>query len=242
MCTVTWLRTAGGYELFCNRDERKSRPAAWGPSVREARGVRFIAPTDALHGGSWLGVNQFGVTLSLLNRYDAAPQADTRDYLSRGMVLTDLLTCSELAEVAARLTQRTLALFQPFTLVALQPDGDAQLHHWNGTQLESTVTASSFISSSFYDTANVIAQRGALFEQWCAPADAAALQRFHHSHEPLAPAAAVCMHRADAQTVSFSHVTVTPTRITFAYTPHAPCQTATNDSYAIRLEPVTYRS
>jgi len=55
MCTVSWLRRAGGYELFCNGDGRRARKGAAPPVTQEARGVRFLAPLDGDHGGTWLG-------------------------------------------------------------------------------------------------------------------------------------------------------------------------------------------
>src|SRR3982751_1081178 len=70
MCTVSWIRTREGYQLLCNRDERHTRRPAQAPTVREDQGVQFIAPIDGDEGGSWIGVNQFGLTLCLLNRYD----------------------------------------------------------------------------------------------------------------------------------------------------------------------------
>lgn len=68
MCTVSWLHKAKGYVLLCNRDERHTRKPALGPRISERNGISFIAPVDGDHGGSWIGVNQFGLTLCLLNR------------------------------------------------------------------------------------------------------------------------------------------------------------------------------
>ena len=69
MCTVTWLRERGGYTLLCNRDESLSRKPALAPAVKDHRGVRFIAPEDGDHGGAWIAVNQFALSVCLLNRY-----------------------------------------------------------------------------------------------------------------------------------------------------------------------------
>src|SRR6185312_11981515 len=70
MCTVSWIHAREGYQLLCNRDERHTRRPAQAPTVRQNGGVRFIAPIDGEEGGSWIGVNEFGLTLCLLNRYD----------------------------------------------------------------------------------------------------------------------------------------------------------------------------
>ena len=233
MCTVSWLHNANGYELFCNRDERKARAAAWAPRVRELRGVRFIAPIDAQHGGSWLTVNQFGTTFSLLNRYNLAVASGNKT--SRGLLLYDVLDCTAPAEVEARLRRLSLAAFQPFTLAIVPSHSPAQLFQWNGSQLLVETNVGLPLTSSSFDTQNVIAQRQAAYRKIQPVISRKSLINFHHSHEPLAPEAAVCMHRAETQTVSFSHIVVTPSRIEFRYSPHPPCRATERDTYRASL-------
>ena len=239
MCTVSWLHNANGYELFCNRDERKARAAAWPPRVRELHDVRFIAPIDAQHGGSWLTVNQFGTTFSLLNRYDtSSPPIGAGAPISRGLLLYDLLDCVTPPQVEARLAGLPLSSFHPFTLAVVPLQAPAQLCQWNGQQLLIENAPSGPLTSSSFDTSNVIAQRQAHFTALQKAEGATStelLNRFHHSHEPLAPEAAVCMHRAEAQTVSFSHLIVTPQRIEFRYSPNPPCRATEHDAYRASL-------
>ena len=64
MCTVTWIRVAGGYELFCNRDERLERGPELPPSVLERAGVHLVAPRDSDFGGTWIAVNEHGIALN----------------------------------------------------------------------------------------------------------------------------------------------------------------------------------
>src|SRR5262245_8061057 len=71
--TVSWTPTREGYALRFNRDERRTRGPGLPPGMMEGDGVRFLAPTDADAGGTWIGVNQFGLTVGLLNRYHEAP-------------------------------------------------------------------------------------------------------------------------------------------------------------------------
>lgn len=86
MCTVSWIRQAGGYRLLCSRDEKHTRQMA--PAARRPRAawspVHRAAET-AGGGGTWIGVNQFGLSLCLLNRYqnDAVPSAEAGSYLNR---------------------------------------------------------------------------------------------------------------------------------------------------------------
>ena len=233
MCTVSWLHSANGYELFCNRDERKSRAAAWPPRVRELQGIKFIAPIDAQHGGSWIAVNEFGTTFCLLNRYDVAvaPTSGT----SRGMLLYDLLDCTAPAEVEARLRRLSLAAFQPFTLAAVPLHTSPQLFQWNGAQLQTEANIALPVTSSSFDTQIVIAQRQAAYRKIQPVISRELLLKFHRSHEPLPLEAAVCMHRAETHTVSFSHLIVTPEQIEFCYSPHSPCCATERDTYRTRL-------
>jgi uncharacterized protein with NRDE domain len=69
MCTVTWLMEADSYTVFFNRDELKTRSHALHPAIKEQNGVRYIAPVDLDGGGTWIGVNEFGLTCGLLNNH-----------------------------------------------------------------------------------------------------------------------------------------------------------------------------
>src|SRR5260221_11105891 len=67
MCTVSWLHEDDGYHLLCNRDEKLSRAPALPPRIQERNGVRYVAPIDGNFGGAWIGANEFGVSICLLN-------------------------------------------------------------------------------------------------------------------------------------------------------------------------------
>ncbi|HEV3255600.1 MAG TPA: NRDE family protein [Gemmataceae bacterium] len=67
--------------------------------------VRIVAGTDPLAGGTWLGVNQFGVLVAVTNRPKSQPPAQPR---SRGVLARDLLGCAT-AAAAADLAAKELA-------------------------------------------------------------------------------------------------------------------------------------
>ena len=73
MCTVSWLYHPGGYQLFCNRDEKHHRLPALPPLSCVHRGMQYVAPVDGDAGGTWLAVNEAGLTLCLLNGNTPAP-------------------------------------------------------------------------------------------------------------------------------------------------------------------------
>ena len=68
MCTVSWLHQPGGYHLLCNRDEKRTRSAALAPTVIETR-RRAVTSRRSMPtcGGTWIAVNEFGVSVCLLN-------------------------------------------------------------------------------------------------------------------------------------------------------------------------------
>lgn len=231
MCTVSWLRRAGGYELFCNRDERHTRKSAGLPSLRETRGVRFVAPTDGDHGGSWLGVNEAGLTLCLLNAYEGAQPAARDDYRSRGLLLTDLMDCLSVEGVRGRLSGADLGSYRPFTLAALSAREPALLVHWRNSVKTFDEDGDAWVplTSSSYRAAEVTAARESVFRRMAVGAGAvtpAMLGEFHRSHDAAGGASSVCMHREDAATVSFSRVRVGAGRIELAYEPLSPCARA----------------
>jgi Transport and Golgi organisation 2 len=238
MCTVSWLRTPRGYELFCNRDERHTRKAARPPSVRETRGVRFVAQADGDFGGSWIGVNEAGLALCLLNAYVGAqsPPRDVAtggvtpadDYRSRGLLLTDLMDCLNVSHVRARLSGADLSSYQPFTLAVLSSHEPTLLVHWadNRKTFDGTGEASMPLTSSSYRSAEVLDARRSLFRRMVDDGGAVTpelLREFHESHEPARGASSVCMHREDAATVSFSRVKVCDGAAEFTYRPLSPC-------------------
>jgi hypothetical protein len=228
MCTVSWLRRAGGYELFCNRDERHTRKAAGPPSLRETRGVRFVAPTDGDCGGSWIGVNEAGLTLCILNRYEGVTSSARDDYRSRGLLLTDLMDCLSVSHARARLSDADLSSYRPFTLAALSAREPALLIHWtnNNITFDEDGDAWAPLTSSSYRPAEVTAARESVFRRMAEGAGAVTpelLEEFHRSHDAAGGASSVCMHREDAATVSFSRVRVSAEKIEFAYEPLSPC-------------------
>lgn len=85
--------------VAANRDESLARPSA-GPRVWASGGsgeVAFCAPEDLQAGGTWLGVNRFGVFVGITNRF-GAPRHEDR--VSRGQLVVDALqkytSCEEL--------------------------------------------------------------------------------------------------------------------------------------------------
>jgi hypothetical protein len=231
MCTATWIRTQDGYELFCNRDESLTRKSALPPQVLNLGDTQAIAPRDGDFGGSWISVNEFGLSLCLLNLY-SVPRL-SGEFTSRGLLLMELAGSHSPEQVIARMAEKRLQQFQPFTLLALavgQLAVPAVIFQWNGSErlIDRDGDRQMPLTSSSFDSANVIESRKRCFDNRAAAAggiDADLLFDFHRSHDPLPSAYSTCMHRADAQTVSFSQIKVGSNSIEFRYHPHSPCRT-----------------
>lgn len=135
MCTLTlaWqVLDDAPVAVAANRDEALERPAEPPGIYRET--PRIIAPRDAEAGGTWIGVNEYGVVAGVTNRWLDTDLAGER---SRGLLVGDALEC-ESVEEAIGVVERTTAEFEydGFNLVLADAD-DAVCLEWDG---ESTVT------------------------------------------------------------------------------------------------------
>ena len=232
MCTASWLIRSDGYELFFNRDEAVTRAVARPPERQVADGVRHLAPTDEEAGGTWIGVNELGLTIGLLNAWDVGqlperPRRDPEPFTSRGLLVRELLGCASPKEVRRRLGDAQLARYRGFRVLVLAPGSAPIVFGWDGRELGREPAGVPLVSSSL-DVGRarearvavlraVVRRRGKL--------DRAALEEFQASHEPERGAWSPCMHRADAGTVSATHVTVAPGRVTLRYATGSPCST-----------------
>jgi len=228
MCTVTWLRNSDGYDLLFNRDELNSRKPAQPPIMSIKSGTEFISPIDGDHGGTWIGINQFGLSLCLLNGYEVEATKQKSSHVSRGFIIPDLMNCSLTREVAQRLSGLNLRLFRPFKLLAIDLKGQTGICEWDGDRFCDTGNTESLmlLSSSSFESERVIAGRREAFQSSTNAKDPEleSLFFFHRSHLPTRSAYSVCMHRPDAATVSFSWISVKHELANFHYLPQSPCQ------------------
>jgi hypothetical protein len=228
MCTVSWFFDAGGFELFFNRDELRSRGAATPPEIAVTDGTRYLAPTDLDAGGTWLAVNERGTALGLLNAHPAAAMA-RHGVVSRGLLVRRLASLEGAETLRSALAGVDLDRLLPFTLVALSPGGGQAVVDWDGRELATRAAGEPpLLSSSSVDARGAEAARRALLatELESAGDRRAAHLKFHCSHHPERGPLSPCMHRADARTVSFCHALVAPDAATMAYAAGPPCRSA----------------
>jgi len=218
MCTLSYLLTDNGYELFFNRDEQRSRPIALPPKYYK----NAIYPLDPQGNGTWLAVNKYGLSLALLNYYQACESATNEygsetKYVSRGQLIPYLMTTitdiKHNNSVGALLQKLDLAIYQPFQLAIFPANltkltASVDFYQWDGKQLRLTQQQQPFTSSGV-NFAYVEKQRKNKFKQLICPNNATREQfkNFHLSQESEG-SYSVNMERFDAKTVSISHICV----------------------------------
>lgn len=222
MCTVTWLAQPGGYHVFFNRDEKKTRQSALPPSVHLCGNTKYLAPIDADAGGSWLAVNERGLTLGLLNHYPAERPSDSKK-ISRGQLLISLMDASTGEEVSQRLRDLNLVDYRPFFLVVFEPHQAPVQNLWDGADLKnrSLGDADLPLTTSSFETAGVVDARRETFNRFRGPS-VEHFERYHATGNERGGAYGVFMSRPDAETVSYSRVTVGLNRVEFYYAPRTP--------------------
>ena len=232
MCTLTWLfdAEAQGYTLFFNRDELKSRKRALPPTIQYTQsGVSYLAPTDTDAGGTWLAVNQYGLTICLLNNYSAS-DPDNHSYKSRGEIVVALIDCHSIAAVEEKLLAMDLSFYRGFQIVILQHE--VKEFSWDNISLTQLIPQVPVTSSS-YDSEAVCLNRQQYFQSMAKAIDFNSLSDFHRSHinedRVLLETKpdyvdSVCMHRELSKTVSQCSVQVCADQVSIAYSDGSPCE------------------
>lgn len=106
--------------LAANRDEYLDRPAQ-GPHVLW-HGPTIWGGRDLRAGGTWLGMNEFGVVVGLTNRRLQAEQTPDPTCRSRGLLCLEVLQHRAAHEVAAHLEGEPAERYNPFNLLVMDRD------------------------------------------------------------------------------------------------------------------------
>jgi hypothetical protein len=223
MCTLTWRRKSPtSYEVFFNRDEKKTRSRAEPPGLHEADGLRFLAPRDPDGGGTWMLANQLGLAVCLLNRWQEEDPAPSLRAGSRGRLVWAMAGCENVPAVEERLRTVNLSGNQPFVMVAFDPVGERGWA-WNGHELAPMRLEMPVCSSSFHYEEVAAARRSRFRDlQLGYNLDGGLLECFHRDTLGGPSAFTVRMCRSDAQTVSRSHLRVGRRGIRWLYWDEQP--------------------
>jgi len=228
MCTMSWFKTEEGYELFFNRDEQKKRRRAILPEVYTDAAVQVISPTDADAGGTWISVNEFGLSFCLLNHYEKEQLIPHTDWVSRGEIIRTLARFTDLDSVVRAFSDIDLSKFKPFRLFVLSAEGKSYFYTWDAVELVVEQDIITPRSSSSFEPEKVRTARKVLFKTMGLHESTVREEylNYHRSHSPSKSPYSVCMHREDASTVSLSHIVVNQQNVSFSYADGSPCEAA----------------
>jgi hypothetical protein len=227
MCTVTFVARKRGYALGMNRDEKLTRAKGLPPKVRTVNGVKVLSPSEP-DGGTWIALNETGVTLALINWYSVANRVATH-VVSRGEVIETLCASTSLDPVDAGLRKLPLAQINPFRLIGVFP-ADRSVIEWrwdlNCLVIKNLAwETQQWISSGFDEPAAQRVRDQTFLRALCQTSPGVNwLRRLHRSHNPQVGPFSTCMHRADAATVSYTEISVSSRASRMSYHAGAPCQ------------------
>jgi hypothetical protein len=136
MCTVVILRRPDDrwpVLLGANRDEMIDRQ--WKPPGRHwPDRPEVVGGLDVLAGGSWLGINDWGVTAAVLNRTGSLGPTPGRR--SRGELVLEALDHADAVDAAAALSHLDPDSYRTFNLIIADERDGFWLRHAGGRRIE----------------------------------------------------------------------------------------------------------
>jgi hypothetical protein len=226
VCTVTVVPHDAGVRVACNRDERRSRPQALPPRVHQIAGRLAAFPIDPVGRGTWIGVNDAGLIVALLNRNGRATGAVPHPKRSRGLIARRLLRCSSADEALQGVATLDMSVYSPFS-VLLVKGTRVSVATSDGTALLTTVSTLDrpmLLTSSSLGDEVVETPRRQLFDRLVVGGRSGWLNgqaAFHRHRWKRRPDISVRMSRADALTVSHTTADVTRSGTGLLYQPLA---------------------
>lgn len=213
MCTLSWWIAEAERGILFNRDEMRTRSRGVAPTTVEfSETQRVLMPRDPDAGGTWLGVNAFGVIVALLNNY---PFTEPRraDQISRGQLVVDQLRSAESAAHCMDLLNTVdCERYQGFFLFALGRHDGPLAREWNGRTLSSVQLEGAgglhVLTSSSFRREECEAFRYDLFAGQSR--ERAGLKEKHGVFHPEDPALGPLMVREDAATDSVTEIVLGP--------------------------------
>jgi hypothetical protein len=230
MCTLSVITRGDGYNLAMNRDERIARPVSGAPQSIQIGNVRVLYPRDHA-GGTWIGANNAGVALALLNWNDVtSPGTPPKSARSRGLVIPALLVSRSVEELRGSIGHLNVRDLLPFRLVSVF-SRERSILEWRWNSQSVTEKAWPWEPRHWYSSSASDAEaerfRGeACCKAW-AEADAGTvlwLRRLHTSHTAVTDAFRICVHRAEVKTVSYTELNCTPASVECRYFAGSPCE------------------
>src|SRR5215210_6107448 len=127
MCTVTFIARKNGYVLGMNRDEKLTRVQALPPACHELNGRAALFPSEP-GGGTWIGMNDAGVTFALINWYSVQARVPANP-VSRGQLVRAAVATDEAGASDQIVMGFPLGSTNPFRLIGVFRDA-RQVVEW----------------------------------------------------------------------------------------------------------------
>jgi hypothetical protein len=186
-----------------------------------------IAPTDGEGGGTWLSVNDRGVSATLLNGYGFRREGER--FTSRGLFLRSIADSPSQHAAIKRAASTDLRRYAPFLVALFERGLEPAVLAWDGRSLRIDLRGDRhrpLVSSSF-DACGVRDRRRARLRSEVSRRGGwrpGVLMAFHESHEDGPSAYSTCMHRNDAETRSFIRVRVAEGLVALEHRLGSPCR------------------
>jgi hypothetical protein len=210
MCTVSFVPNENGFLLGMNRDESRFRPIALPPQVHGGAGEFSVYPSEP-GGGTWIGMNNSGLCLALIN-WHAVPTCPVRRIVSRGIVVKELIQSRTTDLLCGLLRELPLERMPAFRLIAFSlRESVVREFRWDRNRVNAVShrwEAKHWFSSGLDEQLVEIARAEVCRQAW-SESDAGELswlRRLHRSHLPDRGGYSICMHREEACTVSYTEV------------------------------------
>ncbi len=236
MCTLTAITDNETYRMAMNRDEKITRGAGAPSEIYEFDRARAIYPGDGT-GGTWFAVNDYGISLALLNWNEVPPRAIAQVKMrSRGRVIPALIDSRSLSDLHGVIRVSSFQGMLPFRLVGVFPF-EQQIWEWRWDSKRFTAQVHAWGSRHWFSSS--------LSDKWaerlrgtvCRKAQHELdfgsvpwLRRLHASHAGGPGPFSLCVHRDDVKTLSYTEVTVTSGRIEMSHFRGRPCDMVDTDT------------
>jgi uncharacterized protein with NRDE domain len=216
-----------------NRDEARNRTEANLIKQKTHTKTNAYYPVDKSSGGTWLGFNNYGTCLALLNRYHEAQHDNA---ISRGLIIPQLLAYDKLTDLEKALQEILKDKHNPFDLVFTDSKQVIKFS-WNGHQLNKQKIIPSqpyMLSSSSVTTDKVLSIRAKKFQEYTKqhhqPHAQHILKTLHLQHQPSDASSSIFMSRADTHTKSISQIIINKGTLNYYYF----------DQLQLQLSPTNY--
>ena len=220
MCTVTFVPLSNGVIITSSRDEQVSRPSAEPPDWYQHGPVQVLYPRDPMGGGTWIGLTSNGIVAVLLNGAFEKHLSQPPYRMSRGKLLTHLLSMPDPVE---RIRLSSLVGIEPFTLI-LYHGRELHVFRWDAIHLHEVrpdpAVPHIWSSATLYNAA-MICEREKWFSDWLDVNDRRRpdeLFRFHLEAGSGNPDYSVLMNRGGKlRTVSITGIYLCATNAEIRY-------------------------